>query len=53
MLSTYHRPEVGGIEKYGYYKYRPKVILDYNLSMGGIDLKDQILSSFPYRGAEI
>ncbi|CAB3251774.1 unnamed protein product [Arctia plantaginis] len=25
MISTYHRPEVGGIEKYGYYKYRPKL----------------------------
>lgn len=47
MLSTFHKPEVGGIEKYGYYKYKPKVVLDYNLSMGGVDHKDQMLNAFP------
>lgn len=45
MISTYHLPEVGATVKYGYFRYRPKVILD--LSMGGIDRKDQLLSSFP------
>uniref|UniRef100_A0A2A4IY54 PiggyBac transposable element-derived protein domain-containing protein n=1 Tax=Heliothis virescens TaxID=7102 RepID=A0A2A4IY54_HELVI len=47
MISSYHRVEVGGKEKYGYYKYKPKVILDYNLSMGGVDKKDQLLQAFP------
>ncbi|CAK1553248.1 unnamed protein product [Leptosia nina] len=47
MISTFHPPEVGGKSKYGYYKYKPKVIADYNLSMGGIDQKDQLLSSYP------
>ncbi|CAB3262184.1 unnamed protein product [Arctia plantaginis] len=47
MISTFHKPEVGGIAKYGYYRYKPKVILDYNIAMGGIDRKDQLLSSYP------
>lgn len=34
-------------EKYGFYKYKPKVVLDYNLSMGEIDKKDQLLQAFP------
>lgn len=33
-----HQPEVGGKEKYGYDKYKPQLVLDYNLSMGGFDL---------------
>ena len=47
MISTYHKIEVGGKEKHGYHKYKPKVVLDYNLSMGGIDKKDQLLQAFP------
>lgn len=47
MISTYHEVKVGGIEKYDYYRYKPQVILDYNLSMGGIDHKDQMLHSYP------
>ncbi|XP_022829638.1 piggyBac transposable element-derived protein 4-like [Spodoptera litura] len=47
MISTYHKAEVGGKEKYGYYKYKPQVVLDYNLSMGGIDKKDQMIQAFP------
>lgn len=47
MISSFHPLEVGGIEKYGYYRYKPQVILDYNLSMGGIDHKDQMLSAYP------
>ncbi|CAH2095075.1 unnamed protein product [Euphydryas editha] len=46
MISTFHQPQVGGNEKYGY-KYKPKVMLDYNLSMGGVDHKDQTLHAFP------
>ncbi|RVE54733.1 hypothetical protein evm_000500 [Chilo suppressalis] len=47
MISSFHPIEVGGIEKYGYYRYKPQVVLDYNLSMGGIDHKDQMLSAYP------
>ena len=46
-ISTFHHPKVGGKEKYGYYKYKPDVVLDYNLSMGGVDHKDQMLHAFP------
>ncbi|XP_045783278.1 piggyBac transposable element-derived protein 4-like [Maniola jurtina] len=47
MLSTYHDIKVGGKEKYGYFRYKPEVVLDYNLSMGGIDHKDQMLHAYP------
>lgn len=47
LISTYHPVEVSGKEKYGYSKYKPKVVLDYNLSMGGVDKKDQLLQAFP------
>lgn len=47
LISTYHPAEVAGKEKYGYYKYKPKVVLDYNSSMGGVDKKDQLLQAFP------
>ncbi|XP_037866463.1 piggyBac transposable element-derived protein 4 isoform X1 [Bombyx mori] len=47
MISSFHPIEVGGIEKYGYYRYKPQVVLDYNFSMGGIDHKDQMLSAYP------
>ncbi|KAJ8737978.1 hypothetical protein PYW08_000573 [Mythimna loreyi] len=47
LISTYHKVEVGGKEKYGYYRYKPKVVLDYNLAMGGVDKKDQFLQAFP------
>ena len=47
MLSTYHKGGVGGKEKYGKYKYKPEIVLDYNLAMGGVDKKDQLLSAFP------
>ncbi|XP_021197731.3 piggyBac transposable element-derived protein 4 isoform X2 [Helicoverpa armigera] len=47
LISTYHKVEVGGKEKYGYYRYKPKVVLDYNLAMGGVDKKDQLLQAFP------
>lgn len=47
MISTFHKVQVNGIKKYGYYKYKPQVVLDYNLTMGGIDHKDQMLHAYP------
>ncbi|XP_061717607.1 piggyBac transposable element-derived protein 4-like [Cydia pomonella] len=47
MISTFHEGEVGGKEKYGRYKYKPKIVLDYNISIGGVDRKDQFLSAHP------
>ncbi|KAL0868131.1 hypothetical protein ABMA27_008755 [Loxostege sticticalis] len=47
LISTYHKVEVAGKEKYEFYKYKPQVVLDYNISMGGIDKKDQLLQAFP------
>ncbi|KAI8425503.1 hypothetical protein MSG28_011336 [Choristoneura fumiferana] len=47
MISTFHEGEVGGKEKYGRYKYKPQAVLDYNISMGGVDRKDQLLSAHP------
>ncbi|KOB71806.1 PiggyBac transposable element-derived protein 4, partial [Operophtera brumata] len=47
MLSTYHENSIGGKEKYGRYKYKPQIVLDYNLMMGGVDKKDQLLSAHP------
>ncbi|KAL0830077.1 hypothetical protein ABMA28_003534 [Loxostege sticticalis] len=47
LISSYHKGEVGGKAKYGNYKYRPQIVLDYNLAMGGVDKKNQLLSAFP------
>lgn len=47
LISTYHDGVVGGTEKYGRFKYKPTVVLDYNRAMGGVDRKDQLLSAFP------
>ncbi|KAI8427155.1 hypothetical protein MSG28_014771 [Choristoneura fumiferana] len=47
MISTFHEGEVGGKEKYGRYKYKPQAVLDYNISMGGVYRKDQLLSAHP------
>lgn len=46
MISTYHSIEVDVTEKLKQ-KNKPKLVLDYNVQMGGIDKKDQMLSDFP------
>ncbi|XP_063634991.1 piggyBac transposable element-derived protein 4-like [Cydia splendana] len=51
MISTFHGGNVSGKEKYGKYKYKPEVVCDYNLAMGGVDKKDQLLSAHPIERA--
>ena len=47
MISTFHPVEAGAKEKYGDWRYKPQAVLDYNLLMGGVDKKDQLLSANP------
>ncbi|CAK1591668.1 unnamed protein product [Parnassius mnemosyne] len=47
MLSTYHALQIGTRQKYDRLTYKPKVVLDYNKCMGGVDRKDQFLSAQP------
>ncbi|XP_028172018.1 piggyBac transposable element-derived protein 4-like [Ostrinia furnacalis] len=43
MISTYHGVGVHTVEE----KTKPTVVCDYNLFMGGVDKKDQMLSTYP------
>lgn len=47
VISTYHKVEAAPKEKYGKIRIKPQAILDYNVLMGGIDKKDQLLSAYP------
>ncbi|KAJ8737071.1 hypothetical protein PYW07_000342 [Mythimna separata] len=47
MISTYHHLQEGIQNKYNRLTYKPKIVLDYNMSMGGVDRKDQFLSAQP------
>ena len=47
MISTYHHLQVGTQTKYNRLTYKPKIVIDYNMSMGGVDRKDQFLSAQP------
>ena len=49
MLSTCHQPVVVNTNKkdrYGEFIYKPKVVKDYNMNIGGVDQIDQQLHSF-------
>ncbi|KAJ8706593.1 hypothetical protein PYW07_012671 [Mythimna separata] len=47
MISTYHHLQAGIQNKYNRLTYKPKIVLDYNMSIGGVDRKDQFLSAQP------
>ncbi|XP_026462736.1 piggyBac transposable element-derived protein 4-like [Ctenocephalides felis] len=47
FLSTIHGADQVEIEKRGIIKMKPKVSVDYNFTMGGVDRVDQHLSSYP------
>jgi len=47
MLSTYHSDEMITIQSSHGQKLKPEVILAYNEKMGGVDLSDQQLTSYP------
>ncbi|XP_047038976.1 uncharacterized protein LOC124643893 [Helicoverpa zea] len=47
MISTYHHIQAGIQNEYNRLTYKPKIVLDYNMSMAGMDRKDQLLSAQP------
>ncbi|XP_063899173.1 uncharacterized protein LOC110380711 isoform X2 [Helicoverpa armigera] len=47
MISTYHHIQAGIQNEYNRLTYKPKIVLDYNMSMAGMDRKDQFLSANP------
>jgi hypothetical protein len=46
FISTYHNGEMSTISKDGKEIIKPKVALDYNTNMVGVDLRDQILQPY-------
>lgn len=47
VLSTYHRDQMVSIQSSRGQKIKPEAILTYNDKMGGVDLSDQQLTSYP------
>jgi hypothetical protein len=46
MISTYHNADTKSITKRGKEIIKPTCVHDYNYSMGGVDLKDQLLNMY-------
>ena len=49
MLSTYHNDRMISIHSSCGDKEKPEAIFAYNEKMGGVDLADQQLTSYPYK----
>ena len=47
LLSTIHNAEIVNVEKRGVVKSKPKLVLEYNNTMGGVDKVDQHLTDYP------
>ena len=47
LLSTVHNNEMMIVEKRGVAVSKPKVVMDYNNTMGGVDKVDQHLADYP------
>ena len=46
MVSTYHSADTQRVSKKGKETEKPLCMMDYNLNMGGVDLKDQLLHMY-------
>lgn len=47
LLSTVHNPEMVSVERRGEKVMKPKLVQDYNNTMGGVDRADQHLADYP------
>lgn len=47
LLSTVHNSEMQTVEKRGISVRKPKIVVDYNDTMGGVDRVDQHLADYP------
>jgi hypothetical protein len=46
MVSTYRSADTQRVSKKGKETEKPLCMMDYNLNMGGVDLKDQLLHMY-------